>query len=278
MRLGQFAAIKEPPKPVRPMGDPLELFKGEHVWKGAFRFYSLPGGLCYPGITTVLAGTKPESSQKALKSWIERVGEEEAHAIKERASTRGTGMHAAAEAFLHGQLDSHVIAPEAMPYWLSLEPVIKELVLKPYLIEGTIWHQRLKVSGSVDLVAHVSWPGYLGGVPAIVDWKTSDKPKDEGWINDYFDQVAGYMAMVNFLYGKPYGGIKHGVVVIAIPDQPAQIFRLCGFRLKMAWQSIQKRIDLFHSLMEENLPERAAEPQIVAPPTSRTSSPVKLRF
>ena len=54
------------------------------------RLYETPDGVKYPSITTVLSIL----SQDAIQAWRRRVGEEEANRISQRASTRGTAVHA----------------------------------------------------------------------------------------------------------------------------------------------------------------------------------------
>jgi len=230
-----------------PVGAPLTPFSGQHVWRDMFRYYSLPDGHQFAGVTTILAATKTPRDKAKLDEWRKRVGEFEANLISHRATDRGTGMHAAAEARLTTQ--PVVIADVAAPYWESIQHVFP-MIIRPYLVEGVVWHPY-GFAGSTDLVAHVEWPGIVGGVPVVLDWKTSDKVKKEGFLDDYRCQTAGYCAAVNRLYGHPYGGIKHGMIVIAVPGQEAQIIRLAPWEMKHYWDLFKKRVAKFHQMMRE---------------------------
>jgi genome maintenance exonuclease 1 len=82
--------------------------------------------------------------------------------------------------------------------------------------EGQLFSHKLKIAGSVDLVASHD------GEPAIIDFKTSTKPKRKDWIENYFMQAALYSYM---LYEMT--GLYHPKLVIAIAlesDSNPQIF------------------------------------------------------
>ena len=60
------------------------------------RTYLSPDGSRYPSITTVLSIL----SEEAIAAWRNRVGEEEANRVGQRASNRGTQVHAIVEKYL----------------------------------------------------------------------------------------------------------------------------------------------------------------------------------
>ena len=51
------------------------------------------------------------------------------------------------------------------------------------------------------------------GVPAIVDFKQSNKPKKREYIGDYFIQLAAYAAAHNDTHGT---NIRKGVIMMAV--------------------------------------------------------------
>jgi ATP-dependent exoDNAse (exonuclease V) beta subunit len=55
-------------------------------------------------------------------------------------------------------------------------------------------------AGSTDLVCEYK------GQPTILDFKQSNKPKREEWIEDYYYQIAAY----SLAHKKQYGDIKNG--------------------------------------------------------------------
>jgi genome maintenance exonuclease 1 len=82
--------------------------------------------------------------------------------------------------------------------------------------EGSLFSHKLKVAGSVDLVASYQ------GKKAIIDFKTSTKPKRLDWIENYLLQASMY----SFMFWE-MTKIYHPTIVIAIAveeDDNAQIF------------------------------------------------------
>ena len=88
-------------------------------------------------------------------------------------------------------------------------PVVKPLpdflfkIAKPELnkidnihtLEGSLYSKELGVAGTVDCIAEYD------GELAIIDFKTSAKPKPRDWIDGYFVQCAAYACMYYELTG-----------------------------------------------------------------------------
>lgn len=188
-------------------------------------------------MTTILGNTKTEKTRLALDRWRERVGEAEAQAISKAAAARGTAMHGAIEASL---LNEPVIIEDiAAPYFESISKVLP-FVSDLHLVEGCVWHKN-GYAGSVDCVAR-----YKGEL-AIIDWKTSDKPKRVNWIDDYFLQCSAYCAAVNRIYDLRIGMI---VIAIAIPEQPPQVFTVGGRLLLDYWEQFNGRLKQYQSIFQ----------------------------
>jgi hypothetical protein len=66
---------------------------------------------------------------------------------------------------------------------------------------------ELGVAGRADLI------GEWMGVPVILDFKTSAKPKKEEWISNYFMQGAGYAVMYEEMTGIK---IEHMLILVAV--------------------------------------------------------------
>ena len=84
-----------------------------------------------------------------------------------------------------------------------------------YAQEVPLYSDQLKVAGRVDLIAE--WGGQL----AIVDFKTSRKPKQEKYIQNYFMQASFYAAAFYERTGIP---IKRSVILIAVDGEEPQLF------------------------------------------------------
>ena len=78
-----------------------------------------------------------------------------------------------------------------------------------------LYSDYLGVAGRVDCVA--DWNGRL----AVIDFKTSKKPKKKEWISSYFMQAAAYCVMWEERTGIP---IDKTVIVVAVDGDEPQVF------------------------------------------------------
>jgi genome maintenance exonuclease 1 len=95
--------------------------------------------------------------------------------------------------------------------------VIKEGLPKIDEIWGTevaLYSTEL-YAGTTDLV------GVHEGIPSIMDFKNSLRPKKREWIEDYFMQLAAYALSHNEMFGTD---IHRGVVMIATREAKYQEF------------------------------------------------------
>lgn len=177
------------------------------------RRYQLPNGLLVPSVTTVLSSQKKDH----LTEWRKRIGDAEADKIMNQAKVRGTAVHKLAEDYLMN-LDDY--ASGSMPVNLSdfnrnIKPQLDEHVDNIVGIEYPLWSTRLMTAGRTDLIA--DWKGQ----PAIIDFKTSRKPKKESWIKDYFLQATCYSLMLQERTGI---ACKDIVILITVDHEEAQVF------------------------------------------------------
>lgn len=158
------------------------------------RHYQTPGGQPLPSVTTVLSAL---SDKSALFEWRKRVGNEEADRIMRLATGIGTQVHLHLEKYIleedrpNGSNLIHQMARE-----LS-QIVIEQGLSKVDEVWGTevpLYYPGL-YAGTTDCV------GVYEGKPAIIDFKTSRKPKKREWIDDYFLQGAAYAEAHNKIYG-----------------------------------------------------------------------------
>lgn len=152
------------------------------------RYYITPQRNRYPSVTTVIGRHKGD---KWLTDWIKHVGADKAHKIKTRAGKRGTAVHALAEKYL---LNDSRWAEGAMPTDLmtfeSAKPFLDRSIGTIHGIEYPLWSDVLMTAGRTDLIAE--WDGEL----AIIDFKTSLRPKKEENVRGYLIQKATYARMV----------------------------------------------------------------------------------
>ena len=152
------------------------------------RYYQVDDQALYPSVTSVISFI----NRKKFADWRQRVGEEEANRKTKHATTRGTSLHLVLEHYIQNR------DYKLLPDW--------EKPLIQFMFHAAKWHldtrvdnifqqettmksNRLCLAGTVDLIAEVD------GELAIIDFKTSEKPKPEEWLEDYFVQLSAYWAM-----------------------------------------------------------------------------------
>ena len=145
----------------------------------------------YPSITRVL-GARPKPQ---LTAWRKRVGRTEANRITKESTTRGTTLHILAESYINNEADQvedavATLTDDARQFWGDMRPWLDKHVQRVHGQESDMYSARLKVAGRVDLLATVD------GDLAVVDFKTSRRPKKRDYVLDYFLQGCFYSLCV----------------------------------------------------------------------------------
>lgn len=180
------------------------------------RVYQTPDGESLPSVTTILSSTK---DMTAINEWRKRIGEEKANQITKEAAGVGTAMHGNLERFIAGvqrQPGNNPVHVQAN----KMADIIIENGLK-YIDEVWAMEQSLYFpglySGTTDLIA------VYKGNPSICDYKQTNKPKKEEWIEDYKLQLVAYIMAHNEVYGTD---IREGHVFMCSRNLEYQQFDL----------------------------------------------------
>ena len=209
-------------------------------------------GTKLPSVTTILGATK---DQEFLKKWKAKVGEAKAEEIKNLSSRRGTAMHKYLECYIEskGYEDLTDIGVQAKPMAQKIIEIGLAPVDEYYGSEVTLYYPGL-YAGSTDLVCRHN------GMETIVDFKQSNRPKREEWIEDYYLQIAMYAMAHDYVYGSK---IEQGVIMVCTPDLYYQEFKTQGADLRAWKHKALKRIDMYNELMfdekEKTTPMKAEE-------------------
>ena len=185
---------------------------------GKKRLYATPGGGKVPSVTTILDAT---SDKTHLIAWRQRVGEEKATQITKEAAGVGTSMHGFLENYTKG---------EELPNKTNLVHVqgrkMAEVVIQDGLSKvDEVWGSEVHLyypdlyAGTTDLV------GVHNGVPAIMDFKQTNKPKKEEWVDNYKLQGAAYALAHNHVYKTD---IRKIVIMMCSRDLQYQEFVVEG--------------------------------------------------
>ncbi len=160
---------------------------------GKKRLYQTPDGGKVPSVTTILDAT---SDKTHLIAWRKRVGEDKAKQITREAAGVGTSMHGFLEEYTKGEPLSHKSNLVHIQGRKMAEKVIELGLSKVDEVWGSevhLYYPEL-YAGTTDLV------GVHNGVPAIMDFKQTNKPKKEEWIDNYKMQGAAYALAHNYLF------------------------------------------------------------------------------
>jgi len=173
-----------------------------------------------PSVTSILSRTKDMTH---LMAWKKRIGEHKAQQITEESAGLGTTMHAHLEAYILGQArpkgnNYGRVMAERMANTIIAEGLID--VDEVWGVESHLYYENLW-AGTTDLV------GMYMGRPAIMDFKTTIKPKKREWVEDYRLQLAAYAMAHNNIYGTD---IKTTVVLMCS--------RECKFQ-KFVWEGAE---------------------------------------
>jgi genome maintenance exonuclease 1 len=193
-----------------------------------------------PSVTTILAATQSDEKRASLDKWKARVGSTEADKIKNTAASRGTNMHSHLEYHLNGQglLD------------LSDEGRVARNMADKIIAEGfgdlsEIWGSEVVLhypglyAGATDLA------GIYQGRDSIIDFKQSNKPKKDEWIEDYKLQLAAYAMAHDFIHRTE---IEQGVILMCTPDLFFQRFIINGQQFRHYKSEWLKRVDKYYQL------------------------------
>jgi hypothetical protein len=208
------------------------------------RYYKTEHGT-FPSVTTVLGATPQPRKQRALEEW--RENEKNHEQIFHDAGIRGTFIHRRVELALTGmsqpgysEEEKRVLVPQ---YWKSIVPVVRK-IKHPLYCERMVVNPELGYAGTLDTLAARSAGS---SVCTILDWKNARRWRKREWIEDYFLQVAAYrVAASSCLDPKPI--IADGLIVVALPDRPAQQFPLSRAELNFYYNAFKKRMVEFRSL------------------------------
>jgi hypothetical protein len=174
------------------------------------RLYLCPDGSKVPSVTTILDKTKSKEKMESIMKWRKSVGETKAQEITTEAAGRGTRMHKFLEDFIaNGQLTPAGTNPYSKQSHLMADTIISN----GFLNINEIWGSEVGLyypglyAGTADAL------GIHTNDEAIFDYKQSNKPKKEEWIEDYYLQLTAYALAHNKVHGT---NVRKGVILMCV--------------------------------------------------------------
>ena len=176
------------------------------------RYYSVPDEDELLKLVSITSVTSHHNKEIFVK-WRKKVGDAEADRITRQATSRGTDTHTLTEAYLYNK-----DLPEVQPLAKMLFQIYKsELnkISRVHALEGSLYSKELGIAGTVDCIAEYN------GELAIIDFKTSKKPKPREWVDHYFVQCMAYGCMLYELTGI---AVKKLVIIMACENGESIVY------------------------------------------------------
>jgi len=188
----------------------LQPLEREHI--DGVRYYKIPNEEELIKMVSITSVTS-HFNKEIFVNWRKKVGNEEADRITKAATGRGTDMHTLTEHYLKNEN-----LPEVRPISDFLFKIAKGHLKKInniYALEGPLYSRELGIAGTVDCIAEYN------GELAIIDFKTSKKPKPRDWVEHYFVQCMAYGCMLYEMKGIP---VKKLVIIMACENGECVIY------------------------------------------------------
>ena len=188
----------------------LQPLEREHI--DGVRYYKIPDEEELIKMVSITSVTS-HYNKEIFINWRKKVGNEEADRVTKAATARGTDMHTLTEHYLKNEE-----LPEVRPISDFLFKIAKGKLNKInniYALEGPLYSKELGIAGTVDCIAEYD------GELAIIDFKTSKKPKPRNWIEHYFVQCMAYGCM---LYEMTGISIKKLVIIMACENGECVVY------------------------------------------------------
>jgi genome maintenance exonuclease 1 len=176
------------------------------------RYYKVPDEEELVRLVSITSVTS-HFNKEIFINWRKKVGEEEAERVTTAATSRGTDMHLLVEHHLKNEE-----LPEVQPISDFLFKIAKtdlNRINNIYALEGSLYSKQLGIAGTVDCIAEYD------GELAIIDFKTSKKPKPREWIEHYFVQCMAYGCMLYELTGI---SVKKLVIIMACENGECVVY------------------------------------------------------
>jgi genome maintenance exonuclease 1 len=173
------------------------------------RYYDTPSGKKLVSITSVIS----HYNREIFVNWRKRVGNEEANKVTKQSTSRGTDTHTLIEHYLKNE-DLPTVQPLSDMLFKIAKGDLKNID-NIHGLETPLYSEYLGIAGTVDCIAEYNKE------LAIIDFKTSKKPKKREWIEGYFVQCAAYACMLYELTGLT---VKKFVIIMTCENGECEVY------------------------------------------------------
>lgn len=198
------------------------------------RFYKIPGKENIKRLVSITSVTSHKNRQIFI-DWRKKVGDAKADKITKQSTSRGTDMHSIVENYLLNIPE----LPEVQPisnYLFKIARKDLDKINNIHAIEDSLYSEVLGIAGTVDCIAEYD------GELAVIDFKTSKKPKPVEWIEHYFVQCMAYGCMLYELTGI---SVKKLVIIMACENGECEVYEEYdkGKYIKLLVEYIREFVD-----------------------------------
>ena len=211
----------------------VELPKLERQTIDGVRYYDVTDGEKLLKLVSITSVTSHFNREIFVK-WRKRVGEDEAQKITKAATSRGTDMHSLVENYLYNKTLPAV--PPLPDFLFKIAKAELNKINNIHCLEGPLYSLQLGVAGTTDCIAEYD------GELAVIDFKTSKKPKPREWIENYFVQAMFYGMAYYEMTGTP---IKKLVIIMACEDGESVVYEESDLKkyMKLVVKYIKKFVN-----------------------------------
>lgn len=192
----------------------------------------------YPSVSTVLSTTMPIGQKMAIINWRKKLGND-ANQQQREITNRGTNFHKLIECFVKNQsieVLKILEKPKMQKYLEYALPILKHLQTgKALLTESRVFSDKYGYAGTLDLLMYFSNPARV----VLLDWKTSDKPKQEKYCHDHYLQLAAYANAVQETHKIK---VSSATLCVFYDFQAPSIFNLSTEQLNNSFNSFLERL------------------------------------
>ena len=176
------------------------------------RYYLVPEEDEFLRLVSITSVTSHKNRQ-FFANWRKKIGEENANKITRQATSRGTDMHTLVE---HHLLNTELPKVQPLSEFLFkiAQPDLKRID-NINALESSMYSKVLGIAGTVDCIAE------FDGELAVIDFKSSKKPKPVEWIEHYFVQCMAYGCMLYELTGIQ---VKKLVIIMACENGECVVY------------------------------------------------------
>lgn len=211
----------------------VELPKLERETIDGVRYYDVTDGDKLLKLVSITSVTS-HFNREIFINWRKKIGEEEAQKITKAATSRGTDMHSLVENYLYNKTLPSV--PPLPDFLFKIAKAELNKINNIHCLEGALYSLQLGVAGTTDCIAEYD------GELAVIDFKTSKKPKPREWIENYFVQAMFYGMAYYEMTGTP---IKKLVIIMACENGESVVYEESDLKkyMKLVVQYIKKFVN-----------------------------------